>query len=79
MPFDKFEPIEDNWKFDKKEKVKPPCNSSEHNPPSMMVYKPGHYIWRCPKCGKTTEFNVPLVTLNSLPPIEKVLEENGIW
>lgn len=35
-----------------------PCTSSEHNPPSMMVYEPGTYEYACPSCGKVTWFSV---------------------
>jgi predicted RNA-binding Zn-ribbon protein involved in translation (DUF1610 family) len=38
-----------------------PCLSSEHNPPSHMVYSPGTYEYTCPSCGKVTIFEVPLI------------------
>ena len=43
------------------------CRSPEHNPPGMMVYRPGTYEWTCPKCGDVTSFTVPLVTLGIVP------------
>jgi hypothetical protein len=30
------------------------CNHREHNPPSMMVLKPGTYEHTCPGFGKKT-------------------------
>jgi hypothetical protein len=35
-----------------------PCLSSEHNPPSSMVYDPGVYEWTCPSCGNIITFTV---------------------
>jgi hypothetical protein len=62
MPFDKYEPFDEGWGKEGK-KLPKPCTSSEHDPPAHRVYKPGTYTWRCPKCGKTVTFTVPLVTL----------------
>ena len=44
------------------EQPKPSCMSPEHNPPSMMVLKPGLHRWQCPSCGHVTNFTVPEVT-----------------
>lgn len=38
-----------------------PCHSSEHNPPSHMVFPPGTYEHTCPSCGKRTVFTVDQV------------------
>lgn len=35
-----------------------PCLSSQHNPPSMMVYSPGVYQHTCPACGAVQIFTV---------------------
>lgn len=42
--------------------VKPPCMSSEHNPPSNIVLDPGEYEYTCPSCGNKTVFVVQSVT-----------------
>lgn len=39
-----------------------PCLHPEHNPPTMIVLKPGTYEYTCPACGKKTTFTVPLIT-----------------
>jgi hypothetical protein len=39
-----------------------PCQSPEHNPPSMLVYQPGWYEWECPACGHKQKFHVPGLT-----------------
>lgn len=39
-----------------------PCLNPEHNPPSMMVFKPGTYEHTCPGCGSKTIFTVPYVS-----------------
>lgn len=39
-----------------------PCQHPGHNPPGLMVYKPGTYEWTCPGCGAKTVFTVPMVT-----------------
>lgn len=41
----------------------PPCQHPEHNPPNMMVFKPGMYEHTCPGCGKTQIFTVSVVYL----------------
>lgn len=38
------------------------CRHPEHNPPSMIVLKPGVYEHTCPACGKKRTFTVPLIT-----------------
>ena len=38
------------------------CVHPEHNPPSMMVFKPGTYEHICPACGKKQIFVVRGVT-----------------
>jgi hypothetical protein len=43
--------------------TKPACHSTEHNPPNMMVFRPGRYQWTCPSCGHVTTFTVPGFTL----------------
>lgn len=40
----------------------PLCSNPEHNPPSHIVLDPGIYEHTCPSCGKTEQFEVPLVT-----------------
>ena len=35
------------------------CRSPEHNPPNMVVLKPGMHVWRCPSCGRQITFRVP--------------------
>lgn len=27
------------------------CKNPEHNPPTMIVLKPGTHTYQCPKCG----------------------------
>lgn len=39
------------------------CQHPEHEPPSMMVFKPGTYEHECPSCSRKLVFTVPLVTL----------------
>lgn len=34
------------------------CRHPEHNPPSMMVFKPGVYEHECPACKRTVQFTV---------------------
>lgn len=48
MPFEKYEPL-------KPEKI---CSHPGHNPPGHMVFREGHYTWRCPSCGHLTSFTV---------------------
>ena len=36
----------------------PPCQNSEHNPPTMMVWEPGTYEHTCPSCGDKQTFTV---------------------
>jgi hypothetical protein len=50
MPFIDFEPAEAH------------CNHPEHNPPGLVVLKPGRHVWECPGCGERTVCNVPLIT-----------------
>jgi transposase-like protein len=38
-----------------------PCLSSEHNPPTHMVYAPGTYRYKCPSCGFSVTFTVAAV------------------
>ena len=39
----------------------PPCMSSQHNPPSMIVLPAGAHTWKCPACGHETTFTVGFV------------------
>jgi hypothetical protein len=39
------------------------CRDPEHDPPSMMVFKPGVYEHTCPTCGHVTEFTVRGINL----------------
>jgi hypothetical protein len=39
------------------------CRHHEHEPPGMIVLKPGMYEHTCDSCGKVTRFNVPLAML----------------
>lgn len=34
------------------------CHHPDHNPPSMMVFPPGHYQHVCSGCGHTRNFTV---------------------
>lgn len=34
------------------------CRHPEHNPPAMIVLKPGEYTWKCPACGEEQTFVV---------------------
>ncbi len=61
MPFISTPKIDDNY-FKQQEQYRP-CTSSEHNPPSMMVYTPGEYEYQCPACGHITRFVVHGYTL----------------
>lgn len=38
-----------------------PCMSREHNPPTMIVLKPGTHIWICPLCGQEQMVYVPRI------------------
>jgi hypothetical protein len=58
MPFINQPKIYDNIKDNCYDKYAHPCTSSEHNPPSMMVYSPGEYTYQCPVCGQITKFIV---------------------
>lgn len=31
----------------------PPCRHPEHDPPGMIVLKPGTHTWECPGCKQT--------------------------
>ncbi len=46
MPFRPLKPEE------KKSWIKESCKCPEHNPPGMIVLKPGLHIWVCPHCGQ---------------------------
>ena len=35
------------------------CRHPDHNPPSMIVLKPGVYEHLCPACGKRVVFTIP--------------------
>lgn len=35
------------------------CRSTEHNPPSLIVLKPGTHKWKCPNCGLVQTIIVP--------------------
>ncbi len=45
-------------RIDDVEWVPLPCRHPEHNPPSMIVLKPGSYEDGCPGCHMKTRFNV---------------------
>lgn len=47
-------PDDESWK-----PKKPRCLHPEHNPPSHIVLKPGHYEHTCPHCKQVTHFTVP--------------------
>ena len=34
------------------------CYDPEHNPPTMMLFQPGHYEHTCPSCKKKIYFYV---------------------
>jgi len=34
------------------------CVHPEHDPPNMIVLKPGTYTYKCPACGAVTVFRV---------------------
>ena len=38
------------------------CNDREHNPPGMIVLKPGTYEYTCPSCGATQSVIIPEIT-----------------
>lgn len=38
-----------------------PCLHPEHDPPTTVVLKPGTYEYECPACGRTVQFDVPMV------------------
>lgn len=48
MPFTDYEP----------EQIEKRCRDPQHNPPSMIVLKPGTYTWECPACGAKQTFTV---------------------
>lgn len=58
MPFIDHKPPGNGW-------VKPKCRSPEHDPPGMIVLKPGAHIWECPACGHETTVHVDSHTLSS--------------
>ena len=43
MSFKKIADVPDTWECAR-------CRSPEHNPPGMIVLKPGTYEWECPTC-----------------------------
>ena len=43
------------------------CKDPEHNPPSMIVLKPGTHTWECPSCGQESTFTVPDFSLRYIP------------
>lgn len=65
MPFIKFVP-------EKPDRV---CRHPGHNPPGMIVLKPGTYTWKCPACGKTTTFVVRGHHLRDIKRQCKLLDE----
>lgn len=38
------------------------CKSPEHNPPGMILLKPGTHIWKCESCGEEQVLEIPEVT-----------------
>ena len=63
MPFVDFVPPGDSWKQ--------PCRSPEHEPPPMIVLRPGTHTWRCPSCGAERTINVREVTLRFSRPLPR--------
>lgn len=51
IPFVEFKPIRGHYPKG--------CNDPEHNPPSMIVLKPGTHIYECPKCGQRQVVQIP--------------------
>ena len=56
--------IEDS-KMKKSKKIEDfSCTHPEHDPPDpsgYMIFDPGIYMHKCPKCGSVTTFTVPTV------------------
>lgn len=50
MPFTDFVPYDEV------------CRHPEHNPPGLIVLKPGRHTYVCPGCGATALVDVPKVT-----------------
>lgn len=44
-----------------------PCQSRDHNPSGMRVFKPGRYRHTCSECGRSFEFVVHPNTLMTYP------------
>ena len=38
------------------------CLDEQHNPPGLILLKPGEHTYKCPSCGEITIINVPLIT-----------------
>jgi hypothetical protein len=55
MPFIPSEPSVKNWLN--------ACSHREHNPPGMIVLKPGRHVWECPGCHAQQTIIVREVTL----------------
>ncbi len=54
MPFESYEPQEDY--------IPHFCTHREHNPPGMIVLRPGKHVYVCPGCGQRTTISVPITT-----------------
>lgn len=39
------------------------CSHPEHKPPTHLYQEPGTYTWKCPACGETFTYTVPLITV----------------
>lgn len=39
------------------------CKDIQHNPPTHIVYSPGTYEHRCPKCHRIIVFTVPEIAM----------------
>lgn len=64
MPFIRYEPLPEperhEWFYNET------CRHPEHNPPNMIVLKPGIHTYQCPACGHTQSITVqnPSMTLH---------------
>lgn len=66
MPFIKHEEFPEtegkSWSYERKT-----CHHPEHNPPGMIVLKPGIHTYQCPACGEIQTITIqrPELTLHS--------------
>lgn len=54
-----------------------PCRDSEHDPPSMMVFKDGLHEHECPTCGHKQRFRVSHPSLGTLMRVDAPLPLTG--